>query len=88
MVPKPERFYGTFRAGNHRPLMPSCLSVPPNTQFTVFSEKDPAKLPWKKLDIDIVFECTGIFAKKEGNVNLNSVPGTTGLPEPRLYNNR
>lgn len=35
-------------------------------EYPIFSEKDPAKLPWKKLDIDIVFECTGIFAKKEG----------------------
>lgn len=27
----------------------------------ILSEKDPAKLPWKELDIDIVFECTGLF---------------------------
>ena len=25
------------------------------------SERDPSKLPWKKLNIDIVMECTGIF---------------------------
>src|SRR5690606_27084525 len=31
----------------------------------VFSERDPAKLPWAKLDIDVVLECTGIFASKE-----------------------
>jgi glyceraldehyde 3-phosphate dehydrogenase len=29
------------------------------------SEKDPAQLPWKDLDIDVVFECTGIFDKSE-----------------------
>ena len=29
-----------------------------------FSEKDPAKLPWAKLNIDIVFECTGLFTSK------------------------
>lgn len=29
------------------------------------SERDPANLPWKKLDIDVVFECTGSFTSKE-----------------------
>ena len=27
----------------------------------IFQEKDPAKLPWKKLAIDIVVEATGAF---------------------------
>lgn len=27
----------------------------------VFTEKDPAKLPWKDLDIDVVVESTGLF---------------------------
>jgi len=31
----------------------------------VLSERDPAKLPWKSMDIDIVMECTGIFSDKE-----------------------
>jgi glyceraldehyde 3-phosphate dehydrogenase len=31
----------------------------------VLSERDPKKLPWKQLDIDIVMECTGIFTDKE-----------------------
>jgi glyceraldehyde 3-phosphate dehydrogenase (phosphorylating) len=30
----------------------------------VLSEKDPSKLPWKDLGIDIVLECTGIFTDK------------------------
>ncbi|HAU2029426.1 TPA: erythrose-4-phosphate dehydrogenase, partial [Legionella pneumophila] len=25
----------------------------------VIAERDPSKLPWKQLDVDIVFECTG-----------------------------
>ena len=29
------------------------------------TEKDPIKLPWKNLDIDIVIESTGLFTKKE-----------------------
>jgi len=31
----------------------------------VLSERDPAKLPWGKLGVDIVLECTGIFTSKE-----------------------
>ncbi len=29
------------------------------------SEKDPAKLPWRKLDIDVVIESTGLFTNRE-----------------------
>ncbi|MBR5904555.1 MAG: type I glyceraldehyde-3-phosphate dehydrogenase [Alphaproteobacteria bacterium] len=29
------------------------------------SEKDPSKLPWKKMKIDIVMECTGIFTSAD-----------------------
>ncbi len=28
-------------------------------------ERDPARLPWRSLGIDIVFECTGAFARRE-----------------------
>ena len=31
----------------------------------VYKEMDPANLPWKELEIDEVFECTGKFTKKE-----------------------
>lgn len=31
----------------------------------IYKEADPAKLPWKALDVDIVLECTGFFASKE-----------------------
>ncbi len=33
--------------------------------FHAFSERDPSKLPWKKLKIDVVLECTGVFRTKE-----------------------
>jgi len=32
----------------------------------VLAEKDPEKLPWKDLEVDIVLECTGIFTDAEG----------------------
>lgn len=30
-------------------------------RIRVISEKDPGRLPWKDLDVDMVLECTGIF---------------------------
>lgn len=37
-----------------------------NQSIAVFAEKDPAMLPWKKLGIDIVLECTGRFTDLDG----------------------
>jgi glyceraldehyde 3-phosphate dehydrogenase len=34
-------------------------------KIKVLKEKDPALLPWADLDVDLVFECTGVFNKKE-----------------------
>jgi glyceraldehyde 3-phosphate dehydrogenase len=31
----------------------------------IIAEKDPAKLPWKELGVDIVLECTGLFTERE-----------------------
>ena len=36
-----------------------------NDKIVVTSEKDPSKLPWSKLGVDIVFECSGVFTSKE-----------------------
>ena len=33
--------------------------------MTVSAERDPAKLPWKALGVDIALECTGIFTSKD-----------------------
>ncbi len=35
-------------------------------KFKVFAEQDPAQLPWGKLGIDIVLECTGRFTNYDG----------------------
>lgn len=34
-------------------------------RIKVVSERDPSKLPWKDLDVDVVLECTGAFRDKE-----------------------
>ena len=33
--------------------------------FRVLSVKDPGQLPWKDLGVDVVFECTGKFTKRD-----------------------
>ncbi|MHB8068099.1 MAG: type I glyceraldehyde-3-phosphate dehydrogenase [Desulfobaccales bacterium] len=35
-------------------------------KYLALSEKDPAQLPWSKLGVDVVFECTGFFTNNEG----------------------
>ena len=34
-------------------------------EFKVLAVKDPAQLPWKDLGVDVVFESTGMFTKRE-----------------------
>jgi glyceraldehyde 3-phosphate dehydrogenase len=36
-----------------------------NNPIKVTAERDPAKLPWKDLGVDIAFECTGIFTSRQ-----------------------
>ncbi len=40
-------------------LVVSGLNIP------IYQEKDPSLLPWKDLDVDVVFECTGAFTSLE-----------------------
>ena len=42
-----------------------CLIVE-GKKILTYSEKEPEKLPWKELDIDVVVESTGVFASEEG----------------------
>jgi len=34
-------------------------------KIKVLAERDPAKLPWKDLAVDVALECTGLFTKRE-----------------------
>ena len=43
-----------------------------NQKIKCISERDPSKLPWKKLKIDVVMECTGLFtAADKARVHLD-----------------
>lgn len=34
--------------------------------YALFAERDPSNLPWSKLGVDVVAECTGIFTDADG----------------------
>lgn len=36
-----------------------------NKKYPFYSIAEPNKLPWRKLKVDVVLECTGVFTKKE-----------------------
>ena len=35
-------------------------------RISTSAERDPSKLPWAELEVDIVMECTGVFRDREG----------------------
>jgi len=53
-------------------VFPGSVECTPDTlkvngkEIKVFAEKEPEKLPWKKLNIDVVIESTGFFTEREG----------------------
>ena len=60
----------------------------------VFAERDPAKLPWGDLGVDVVFECTGLFRTREtagkhldGGAKkvIISAPGGEGIDKTIVY---
>jgi len=60
----------TRRDTAHGPF-PGTIEVAGDTMIVngdtikVLAERDPSKLPWGDLDVDVVFESTGFFASKE-----------------------
>jgi glyceraldehyde 3-phosphate dehydrogenase len=52
------KFAGTVEVGDK-------ALVVDGEEVKVFAERDPAALPWKDLGVDIVFEATGKFTKRE-----------------------
>ncbi len=52
-------------------------------RFQVFAERDPSKLPWKELGVDVVMECTGLFTDKtKAGMHLNAGAGKVLISAP------
>src|SRR3989344_2636167 len=50
-------------------------------EYKVFAKEDPKDLPWKKLGIDIVLECTGFFTDQAGaKKHIISAPSQKEIP--------
>lgn len=52
------RFGGTVEHDNEHLIIDG-------TKYRVYGKKDPSDLPWKDLDVDVVFECTGVFTNSK-----------------------
>ena len=53
-------------------------------RLTLLCEKDPARLPWKSLNVDIVFECTGRFTTRVASTRTFApAPGTSSFRRRR-----
>ncbi len=51
--------------------------------ITLLHEADPAKLPWRELDIDIVLECSGVFSTRDdAMLHINAGAGKVLFSQP------
>jgi glyceraldehyde 3-phosphate dehydrogenase len=52
-------------------------------KIKVCAERDPSKLPWKALGVDVVLECTGLFTSKEkAGAHLKAGAGKVVISAP------
>jgi glyceraldehyde 3-phosphate dehydrogenase len=60
---KYDSVYGSWP---HAPVIEDKKLVVAGKRVAALSEKDPSKLPWKSLQVDVVLECTGRFTARSG----------------------
>ncbi len=77
---KYDSVYGVF-PGKVVPKQDSIVAD--GAEIRVFAEKDPSKLPWAKLDVDVVVESTGLFTDRDGaSVHLKNGAGKVLISAP------
>lgn len=59
------RFDSVYGKWNHQISRDKNHLIIDKKKILAFQEREPANLPWKKLKIDVVLECTGFFTKTE-----------------------
>ncbi|WP_235298846.1 type I glyceraldehyde-3-phosphate dehydrogenase [Portibacter marinus] len=69
-------FEGTVEATDDA-LIVNCKEI------KAMAERNPAELPWKELEVDVVLECTGIFRTKEkAGLHLDAGAGKVVISAP------
>ena len=58
-------FCGRIGEGKHTVEAAEGAIIVDGRKITIYAEKNAADLPWGKLDIDVVLECTGFYCSKE-----------------------
>lgn len=58
------KFDTTHGEFNHPVTVEGDYLVIGDSKIKVYSERDPAALPWAELDVDLVLECTGLFTNR------------------------
>ena len=56
-------------------------------RIKVFAERDPAKLPWGEIGVEVVFECTGFFRTRETagkHINKNGISALFLCDSPKI----
>lgn len=81
---KYDSVYGTWPEA---PVVENDELVLADKRVTALREKDPSKLPWKHLQVDVVLECTGRFTSRDGALThitagaKKVLLSTTGSPD-------
>ena len=77
--------------GGHRIENKDSSIIVDGNEIPVYSESDASKLPWEKLEVDIVLECTGFYtskAKSQAHIDAGAkkvlISAPAGDDYPRL----
>ncbi|MBW2148260.1 MAG: type I glyceraldehyde-3-phosphate dehydrogenase [Deltaproteobacteria bacterium] len=68
---EPKQLAMTLKYDSIRKIYPGKISIVGNymikggDKIEIISERDPAKLPWKRLNVDVVVDCIGTFTTRE-----------------------
>ncbi|MCR4305580.1 MAG: type I glyceraldehyde-3-phosphate dehydrogenase [Candidatus Daviesbacteria bacterium] len=60
------KYDSAYGVWNHEISADETNIIVDNKKYPVLTEKEPAKLPWKDLNVDVVIESTGRFTDEEG----------------------
>ncbi len=60
------KYDSTYHAWNKKVSFDEKNIIVEGKKISVLAEKDPSKLPWGKMKVDVVLECTGRFTSKDG----------------------